>query len=454
MSTLSEQQQEIIHLLEARKNIFMTGSAGTGKSFLIRHMFQLYPFPTTQICSMTGVSTVLLNAAIPHGKATTLHSWSGIGLCNMARSRIIDKVLRNKRCVDHWKTVQLLIVDEVSMMSEFVFETVEALARKIRRNDLPFGGIQVVFTGDMFQLPPVGGGSGEDTGAFCFESPLWNSVFRGDNGQCMELTHIFRQKGDDVFIEILNEIRLGQCSEEGVRLLRSRVGVPVPEHMALTKLFPTRFNVDNMNQSQYNKLTGEECVYPQILHRNIKTYLDTGRSFNEIDQLQCIMATPEILEREMQHFKNALACSENLKLKVGSVVMCIANLDVENGIVNGSQGIVVEFHMGVPMVEFTNGLIYKMQNHVWQNSHYPCLAIGQIPLVLSWATTIHKSQGMTLACAEIDLGNQIFEYGQAYVALSRVQNLEGLYLTHFNPYKIKANPRVLKFYHSLGPSLN
>ena len=444
MSTLTEQQQYIMNLLKSGKNVFATGPAGTGKSFLIRHILQQFPPDSTQVCSMTGVSTVLLNTDIPQGKAKTLHSWSGIGLCNPPRARIIDKVLRNRRCVANWIKTRLLIVDEVSMMSDFVLEVIEELGRRIHRNSIPFGGMQIIFTGDMFQLPPVGDGS-----KFCFESPVWANLFQCHFGQCVELTRVFRQENDEAFIQILSEIRMGQISEESVQLLRSRVGLKPPDDLVLTKLFPTRFHVSQMNITEYGKLMGEEIVYSPVIHTNTVKYIEDGRPFDEFDKAQCLAATPEMIEKEVAQFIAGSPCVETLKLKVGAIVMCVVNLDIDQGIVNGSQGKVKEFQLGLPVVEFTNGHVCKIPCHFWQSHVLPCIAVGQIPLVLSWATTIHKSQGMTLSRAEMDLGNQVFECGQMYVALSRVKSLQGLYLSNFNPYKIKANPRVVKFYMSL-----
>lgn len=444
MSILTEQQQYIMNLLQNGKNVFATGPAGSGKSFLIGHILQQFPIDSTQVCSMTGVSTVLLNTDIPKGKAKTLHSWSGIGLCNSSRTRIIEKILRNRKCVANWLKTKLLIIDEVSMMSKYVLETIEEIGRRIRRNQLPFGGMQVIFTGDMFQLPPIGG-SGEDDGKFCFESTLWSDLFKDTS---IELTRVFRQQ-DDEFISILNDVRMGQCSEESVKLLRSRVGLKPPSDAVMTKLFPTRFNVSQINTLEYEKLLQEEFVFPPIIQTNIVKHIDDGRPFDAIDAAQCLAATPDIIEKEILMFSSGLSCYDTLKLKIGTIVMCMVNLDVEKGIVNGSQGRIKEFHLGFPVVEFINGYICKINYYFWQSNNLPCIAIGLIPLVLSWATTIHKSQGMTLSRAEMNLGNQVFECGQIYVALSRVKSLEGLYLTEFNPYKIKANPRVVQFYHSL-----
>jgi ATP-dependent DNA helicase PIF1 len=162
--------------------------------------------------------------------------------------------------------------------------------------------------------------------------------------------------------------------------------------------------------------------------------------------------TEDQIKYEVMNLQSNSSCVPLLKLKKGAVVMCLINLDMENGICNGSQGVVIDILPGispVPVVKFTNGLTRQIHPHYWQSDEYPTIAIGQIPLCLAWAITIHKIQGATLSLAEMDLGNSIFEYGQTYVALSRIQSLDGLYLSSFHPQRIKANPKVVAFYRAM-----
>jgi ATP-dependent DNA helicase PIF1 len=213
----------------------------------------------------------------------------------------------------------------------------------------------------------------------------------------------------------------------------------------------------------YAKIEQEEKVYQCNKKTNCSTYIESGTPIKTEDLLRCDILTSK--EKEM-HLEQLLANSpavESLALKVGSAVMCVTNLDLEAGVCNGSQGVIINFvpagHgvinsatvMGelAPVVRFSNGCVRVIERHVWQSDEYPSLYISQYPLCLAWALTIHKIQGATMAMAEMDLGNAIFEFGQTYVALSRIQTLEGLYLSAFHPQRIKANPKVRAFYDSL-----
>ena len=480
MFLLSKQQESVLGRFTHGKNIFITGSAGTGKSFLIERMcngsgLSVGNGGQIQVCAMTGIAAVLLNSGSANFiKARTIHSWSGIKLCNTPDKQvIINRVLKNKRVCNDWKQVDVLIIDEVSMMSCYVFDILEELAKIIRKNNRPFGGIQIILTGDMFQLPPIGDLDIPNSCKFCFESDRWNTVFERENH--IELTHIYRQT-DPTYINLLNQIRLGEIDDTNRAILFSRVGLDT-SGLVLTKLFPIRINVERINQFEFAKIEEVEHTFNQMVKTDVKFNIDNGKPLDKDVLRLCTNATREEIEQETEMLKSQMSsvCQERVVLKKGAVVMCVANLDIDLGICNGSQGKIVdiipgtkrmincsgttcsassttsvasmETTMDIPVVQFTNGVLYKsFVPQLWQSQNLPCIVIGQIPLVLSWATTIHKSQGMTLSRAEMDLGSQVFEYGQAYVALSRVKSLEGLFLTNFNPNKIKANPKVIAFY--------
>lgn len=473
MFSLSRQQEGVLERFHQGKNIFLTGSAGTGKSFLIQRMCSGNGDGKIQVCAMTGIAAVLLNAGSSNAiKAKTIHSWSGIKLCNTPdKNVIINRVLKNKRVRKDWKQTAVLIIDEISMMSCYVFDILEELARIIRKDNRPFGGLQIVFTGDMFQLPPIGDMDIPNSCKFCFESEQWNAVFEPENH--IDLTHIYRQT-DTTYINLLNQVRLGELDETNRAILFGRVGLDT-SGLVLTKLFPIRVNVDRINQFEFAKIAESEHTFNQMVKTDVRFNIDNGKPLDEDVLRLCENATAEEIEQETEILKSQMLsiCPERVVLKKGAVVMCVANLDIDLGICNGSQGKIVEIipgtkrmvyfggtanssapltscvetTMDIPVVQFTNGVLYKsFVPQLWQSQNLPCIVIGQIPLVLSWATTIHKSQGMTLSRAEMDLGSQVFEYGQAYVALSRVKSLEGLYLTNFNPTKIKANPKVIAFY--------
>jgi ATP-dependent DNA helicase PIF1 len=446
---LSLEQQYALNKFKQGENLFITGPGGTGKTRLIQTLVQHMMTHNIkfQVCALTGCAAILLDNC----KARTLHSWAGIGIANGPKEKIVTSVIRNRRKSSNWKKVHVLIIDEISMMSKKIFELVDQIGKSIHHNNKPFGGIQVIFTGDFFQLPPVGNIDEEETSQFCFESDLWFSAFPIENH--IQLKTIFRQK-DPEYTELLNQIRWGEIDPKYSELLTTYVNRPKNEIISPVKLFATRAKTDFVNQAQYNKLEGEEMVYKMASTVALTTYVNTG----EIIEMSILEEYQQLTEQEVSFEIDYLKQNSNridtLKLKIGAHVMCLFNIDIENGICNGTQGKVVEFAINsqglkIPVVLFSNGVKSHMDFLHVQSDKYPNIGIIQIPLCLSWAITIHKIQGATLPMAEMDLGNTIFEYGQTYVALSRIQNLSGLYLSAFQPSKIKANPKIKKFYRNL-----
>lgn len=445
--SLSKEQQYAIELFLRGENIFITGPGGTGKTKLIKHITSENNMKTSpiQVCAMTGCAAILLNCG-----ARTLHSWSGIKIAKGPSEKIIANALRNKSVVAAWRKTKVLIVDEVSMMSKKIFEICNEIAKRSRNCSLPFGGIQIIFTGDFFQLPPVGNYGEPDTEQFCFESNEWLSVFKPENH--VQLRTIFRQS-DETYINILSEIRIGKISDSNKQILEKRVGCvydPLSNNgCVLTKLFPTRAKADYVNQAQYMKIDSEEKILKCLCNKSAGIYVDNGAPIESRVLLKCSELTETEKDRQMEMLIANSNCAEILKLKCGAAVMCTANIDLDSGICNGSQGIVIDFVLNDPVVRFSNGIKKTIAKHQWQSDEYPVLTVSQYPLCLAWALTIHKIQGATMSMAEMDLGNSIFEYGQTYVALSRIRSLDGLYLSAFNEYRIKANPLVVKFYENL-----
>jgi ATP-dependent DNA helicase PIF1 len=437
---LSNEQECAFQRFKNGENLFISGQAGTGKTFLIKRMVQYLQENGTKyhICAMTGTAALLLNC-----DATTLHSWAGIGLCNGDRTKIIKSALKKRKKIINWLYPKVLIIDEVSMMSLKVFEIIETIARKARLNNQPFGNIQIIFTGDFYQLPPVETFGEPDTKSFCFESPLWNTVFKRENH--IELKTIFRQL-DPIYKSILSEIRTGTISEENIKILEKCKENRLNNDCIPTKIFPVRSKVDYINRLEFDKLKEQEFVFEFVVRKNCETYIETNTPVpKEILSSYCVL-TEEEQNNELQQLILNSNYQQILRLKKGAVVMCIANIDIEQGICNGSQGIVIDILENTPVIKFYNGIIRKIPPFYRQNEEYPNIAIGQIPLILAWAVTIHKTQGATLNMAEIDIGSSIFEYGQTYVALSRIKTLDGLYIKNFNPSKIKANDIVKRFY--------
>lgn len=435
---LSLEQQTAYDKYIARQNIFITGPGGAGKSALIRLIYQhsISNNKRIQVCALTGCAALLLQC-----KAKTIHSFSGIGLGTGLIEANVDKVAKSHFKRKNWRSVDILIIDEVSMMSKKIFEMLDAIGKKVRNNNRPFGGIQLIFSGDFYQLPPVGNKDEPETGQFCFESELWFETFQKENH--IQLIKIFRQS-DEIYASILNQIREGRLKRSSVNTLTDQVNKPIDPAMLIkpTKLYPVRNKVEQINNSEMAKLETTAKDY------QMKIVLDLPMTAQE--RLERGSFTKDQIQAEITYIQTNLICEPELSLKVGAQVMCIANIELINGamLCNGSQGIVTKIRE-FPVIRWNNGIEAEMSHHVWQSETIPGIGISQIPLILAWALTIHKSQGATMDNAEIDVGSSIFECGQTYVALSRVKSLEGLYLTSFDVNRIKINKKVQEFYATL-----
>jgi ATP-dependent DNA helicase PIF1 len=445
-------QEYALQCYENRENIFLTGPGGTGKSSLIRFMVETsnQRNDNVQVCAMTGCAAILLNC-----NATTLHSWSGIKMAKGKNCEIITNIKNNKKVASTWRKTNILILDEVSMLSVRTLELLNEIAMVVRNNKKPFGGMQLVFSGDFYQLPPIGDAE-DGSGQFCFQSPLWNELFPIDNH--IELTKLFRQK-DPVYKRILNNIRCGVIEKEDMVLLKNRLQVQYDKEanngVVPTKLYSTKASVDKINQQEFDKLTTPSYEYHIIQKEDCISNLDSGKPFSTpFIEKHRKQITKMQKEMEFRYLTENSPIEKMLCLKEGANVMCTVNLDIESGICNGALGVITSFAQSVsgpphPVVLFSNGVKREFHIKYWQSEEYPILAVGQIPLKLAWAMTIHKSQGATLSMGEIDIGNTIFECGQTYVALSRIQSLEGLYLRAFNPTKIRVNTKVQDFYRKI-----
>jgi ATP-dependent DNA helicase PIF1 len=434
----SAEQQQAFNLYLSSENIFLTGPGGTGKTALIREIYKdaISKAKDIQVCAMTGCAAVLLEC-----KAKTLHSWAGIGLGNGTIEELLEKIKKNRFSVAMWKTTDILIVDEVSMMSKRMFDLIDGIARHMRKEeDVAFGGMQVIFSGDFYQLPPVGDRYDENTTKFCFESNGWLEAFPLENH--ILLKTIFRQS-DPTYQNILNQIREGKLKQKSNKILLDLVTKSIDENIRIkpTKLFPLRSQVDYINNQEMDKLKGEEFSFSFKFHCDL--------DMTPVERQKRLRFTQKEIEIEYNYLKSNLRCDSEVKLKIGAQVMCCVNIKMPNEemLCNGAQGIVVEFnHDNLPVVQFQNGIRRVMSYHVWESENIPGIGVSQVPLMLAWAVTIHKSQGASLDIAEVDAGTGIFECGQTYVALSRVKSLEGLYLCSFDASKIRVNRKSQIFY--------
>ena len=448
---LDEKQFSIIERFNNGENIFLSGPAGTGKSHLIKvmNMYAKVNKKNIHITALTGCAALLLGCG-----AKTLHSWAGIGPCNTNPSGLVRRA-RKRGKVGVWKRTDILVVDEVSMMSKLLFESLDYVGKILRRNDRPFGGIQLVFCGDFYQLPPVRSGYVEDKGEFCFESELWKEIF----SETIQLTKIYRQK-DSNLTRILNNIRIGVLRTKDIKLLETRIKEYPKKDIKPTILYPKRKPVDEMNEYEHSLLSVDgsqiykmdvSLVNPkpsQVIQQLVPLSNEPGSIKVNMKFLEENNISRQKLKSVVDFYKKNLVNKSEIELKVGDQVMCTYNINEE--IVNGSRGIVTRNYFDgekwKPIVKFMNGTEISIKPITVNHEDIKGLKFVFMPLTHAWAITIHKCQGTTLDFCVMDVGNGIFECGQTYVALSRVKELSGLYLTEFNPYKIRINRKVKEFY--------
>ena len=355
---LSSEQKFIIHKFKEGKNLFITGPGGTGKSFLIRHMIKeaKNKDKKVDVCALTGCAALLLNCG-----AKTIHSWAGIGLAKEENSLIATRIELNGKKRRNWRKVDVLIIDEVSMMSQKILELLDLIAKKVRKSVLPFGGIQIVFSGDFFQLPPVKSRTEDGTmNCFCFESPSWKDIFEPS---CqIELTKIFRQK-DNKYAKILNQIRKATISKNTCAALQERVHVKPDENAEITPtvLLPVKRMVEQINNSSLKAIEEESQEY------GLERCDEDDFALSSSDKAKYMQTPKTILDGEMKLLMDNVNCDKKLELRKGAQVMCTVNIDLcgDNPICNGSLGIVKDFDVNNnPIVKFTNGCIKTIGKHM------------------------------------------------------------------------------------------
>lgn len=451
---LSTEQARAMALFRQGVNLFISGPGGSGKSYLVKFMTMERDKTTCQVTSTTGCSSVLLSSSLGAGTVKTIHSWSGVRLCKGTVEEVVQRVLKDRTAIKAWKKVRCLLIDEVSMLSRKMFDVLDQVGRVVRKCALPFGGIQVVLLGDMYQLAPIPDSSSPDdpSGQFCFESDRWYDTI--PRAHHVELTRIYRQK-DAKFQEILNQVRVGELSEDNAAVLRTYIGRTMePGGMTVRpiRILPTRAMVSAVNDTEYAKVAATEHTFVGRIQTDVRLYLDSDLPIPSDIWIKGKELSTAQRERECAVLRSNTPVEETIHLKQGVPVMCLVNVDLEAGVANGSLGVVVGFGMNaeyareLPLVQFANGVRRTITPHFWQHQDFPNLVYSQVPLALSYSSTIHKLQGSTLDLAEMNLGGSVFADGQIYVGLSRVKSLEGLYLTAFHANKIKVNPKVKAFY--------
>lgn len=398
-------QDEAFAILKTGLNVFLTGEPGSGKTHTINRYVRWLRERGVDpaVTASTGI-------AATHIGGYTIHSWSGIGIKNNVSEHDIDMIQSREKTARRIIDAKVLIIDEISMLDSRTLESVDRVLRTLRRQPMrpeePFGGLQVVFVGDFFQLPPI---SRNEEPKFAFESSSWKEA----NPVICYLSEQHRQE-DDEFLELLGAFRKGTLSDAHRSRLRARAGVRSEQSVA-TRLYPHNENVDRINQESLKEIQNPSHVY-QMTARGARALVESLKA-------QCL--SPETLE-----------------LKEGAKVLFTRN-NFDMGYVNGTLGEVVGFTaLGAPIVKTkTSTITVEPIDWAIQDGNSLLAKITQIPLRLAWAITVHKSQGMSLDAAIIDLSHA-FEFGQGYVAISRVRSLNGLFLEGFNERALELHPKV------------
>ncbi|KAI3457086.1 hypothetical protein Pfo_013749 [Paulownia fortunei] len=429
----TDEQNQVLDAVCNGKSVFITGSAGTGKTFLLEHIVKklkkIHGRSRVYVTAPTGVAACALNGQ-------TLHSFAGVGIADVDGESLLDRVLLDSRACYRWRKVKALVIDETSMVDANLFDGLEHVARTLRDKEASvgdkktWGGIQLIVSGDFFQLPPVLKKKKKGAKVYAFEADCWSASFDIQ----IELTTVFRQS-DSLLVQLLQGIRKGENDPEELKLLEGCCSGYEPDPSAV-RLYPRIADVSRVNKEKMESLDQEIYVYKAQ---------DLGD------------------KQWMRQLKSGIAPDE-LELCVGARVMLIKNINPWRKLVNGATGTVVELcevsenqygmhdmcsHGNVlPLVKFDSGLELVVEPEIWvvMDGDKVVARRRQIPLILSWALSIHKCQGMTLDKLHTDL-SRVFDFGMVYVALSRVRSLGGLYLSGLDPSKIKAHPKVLEFYH-------
>ena len=418
--SLSDSQRLAVDKIAEGRNVFITGPAGTGKSYLLNYIKDEYKNEGLHITASTGIAAINVGGQ-------TLHSWAGLGLGNLPLNEILRNIcsVKGTHLRKKLRSAKMLAIDEISMISADIFDLLNEMLKVVRNNNKPFGGIQLILFGDFLQLPPINKESNEIF--FCFESDAWKEA----DIDVIVLKEIYRQS-DTELVNLLNDLRFGNINKHDIELLRSRFKQEdLDKTFEATILGTHNIQIERINIAKLNELNTQEKKF---------TAKFEGK--------------PEKIE----FLKKNCIDQEKMSLKIGSQVMMLKNTYSKEGIINGSIGIIRSFdkRKGYPVVEFSNGSIITITPEEWCvekfNENTAQLEVEammtQIPLILAWAITVHKSQGMTLEKIRCNLGNAFAE-GQVYVAVSRVKTLPGLFIESFNINNIKANKKVIEFYQKL-----
>jgi len=389
------------------QSVFLTGAPGAGKTYVLNEFIR---YATRQgknvaVTASTGI-------AATHIGGTTIHSWSGLGIKDSLTDWDRERLQSTDRLIKRYNAADILVIDEVSMLHGQRLNMVNEVAKLLRKSDKPFGGLQVVLVGDLFQLPPISRGG--ETVDFAHLSAAWAEL---DPKICY-LTEQHRVGAGDALLDLLQAMRRGDINELHEAALQERLREKRPGDLVVTRLYSHNMDVDSINQRHLKDIERDGKVYA----------MQTSGQAAKIEQLTKSVLAPEQLE-----------------LKQGAEVMFVAN-NFPAGYVNGTRGRVIDFVDNLPLVALANGREIKVERHSWKldEDGRTRAEVAQLPLRLAWAITIHKSQGMSLDAAEIDLSRS-FTPGMGYVALSRVRSMDGVFLAGINQMALTLHPLIFDF---------
>lgn len=405
---LSAEQQDALEMLQSGENVFVTGGAGCGKSFLIRHFLQEMDKKAFPVLASTGAAAVLLGGR-------TFHSFFALGIMEGGPQETFKRLREDQRLLKRLREVEGFILDEVSMIPASALEIAECLARAARESSLPWGGMRVIVVGDFAQLPPVTR-SGQKR-EWTFQSPTWQQ----SGFQVVELSHSHRSY-DQNFLDVLKDVRVGKVTDIVRQYLSSRM-MEHDENDDITRLFPRRDQAEYLNQKKLSQISTPEVRIPSI-------YLGENKL--------------------VEALKRNSPIADEIVLKVGCQVLFLQN-DPQKRWVNGTRGTVVEIHPEKIVIEketWRHVTVEKTQFSLQDATGKTVASVINFPLTLAYATTIHKSQGSTLDDLWVDL-SRLWEPGHAYVALSRLRLGSGLRLLGWSQRSIMADSAVLSFYQNL-----
>jgi ATP-dependent DNA helicase PIF1 len=402
MNLLNEEQNHALKCVMDGHSILLTGSAGTGKSYTIKYVIEYLNNANKKyaITASTGTAAVIIGGQ-------TLHSFLGLGLGTGSVKEILNNILKNKKKYESILNLDVLIIDEISMIDKELFEKISIILSIIKSNDIYFGNIQLILVGDFCQLAPV-------KGKYCFLADIWNKM----NIKIVLLEKLIRHNEDLLFQQMLKIVRKGKCTDNIIKVLNKLKDTEFDNGIIPTKLYPINVNVDKINNIEIEKLKAEGNIS--------KTYT----AITSCDK-----------EKECEKF--------TIELTLNAQIIIIRNINVEESLVNGTRGIIKHLGADFVVINDVNGNIHNIKyftdtynNSVSSKNSY----IIHMPIRICYALSIHKSQGMTIDALELDLGSNIFTCGQSYTALSRAKKLSSIKIIDIDKNSFRTNIDVKNFY--------